>query len=319
MSKPTFVYIVGRGHSGSTLLELLLNRNSKIAAMGELDLLSLQIYRDHQTRWVGKCSCGERPHECERWGKLLRDVDQRYHVDTKNHPFSWKVSDVGLNEEMIRPGLFERIRYGYHRAIRTLFYSYGYEVPYPFRLKYKAWVRNRDLVATAYAKYADVEVVVDASKDQLNMRDVDLYSSLPHKIIYLTRDVRGNVWSAIKREGVKAFQEAKDWARLNKKIMRILDKVDSDKIMHVNYEELCRSPNEVLERIFQFVGVSGEMVDPEEEFQKRHTIAGNKIRFKKVSEVRQDLGWMENLNSDDLKAVVEHAAVVAASLGYDIN
>ncbi len=319
MVNPTLVYIVGRGHSGSTLLELLLNRSREIAAMGELDLLSLQIYRDERTRWIGRCSCGKRPHECTRWGKILADVDRAYRVDTKLHPFSWKLSDVGLNEELSRPGIIEKLRYGYHRAIRTYFYTKGYKVPFPLNVKYRTWVKHRDFVATRYAEYANVKAVVDASKDQLHLKDIDLYSTLPHKFIYLTRDVRGNVWSAIKRESVTASQEAKDWARLNGKILKILDWVDPKKVLHVNYEELCGNPDEVLAGIFRFIGVSGEVLDAEQEFNMRHTIAGNKIRFKKVDEVRQDLGWVQNLTQKDLEAVVEEAGYVASRLGYDIK
>jgi hypothetical protein len=318
MSNPTLLYIVGRGHSGSTLLELLLNRNTNVAAMGELDLLSLQIYRDERTRWVGRCSCGARPKDCDIWGRVMNDIENEFDVDICSRPFSWKVSDVGTYEEKRYPGLVETMRFGYHRAIRSFFYTLDVEVPRPLNKIYKTWVSHRDFTASRYSVYAGVDVIVDASKDHLHMRDIDLYSTLPHKFIYLTRDVRGNAWSAIKGRGVSAKKEAKDWSKLNKRILNIINTIDRDKVMQVKYEELCRDPQSVLEQIYQFIGVDNTSVSSEAEFQKRHTIAGNKIRFKQIDKIKHDLGWMENLSSQDLSDIQQYAGDVANKLGYSL-
>ena len=96
---PTYIYIAGRGHSGSTLLTMLLARHRDVEAVGEMSLLSLQIARDETTRWVGRCSCGERPIDCSMWGKVLSDIESEEGVDFKSNPFAWRVSDVGMEEE----------------------------------------------------------------------------------------------------------------------------------------------------------------------------------------------------------------------------
>ena len=104
--EPTCIYIAGRGHSGSTLLTLLLARHPKVAAVGELSLLSLQIARDESTKWVGRCSCGERPLECPVWGPPLREIEAENGVDLATDPFGWRVSDVGMEEEHRRRAPF---------------------------------------------------------------------------------------------------------------------------------------------------------------------------------------------------------------------
>ena len=72
---PLCIYIAARGHSGSTMLELLLNRYLKIAAVGEIDQLPLQIVRDGvHTKWVGLCSCNSRPSDCEIWRGVFENV-----------------------------------------------------------------------------------------------------------------------------------------------------------------------------------------------------------------------------------------------------
>ena len=313
-----YVYIVGRGHSGSTLLELLLNRHSSIASMGELDLLSLQIYRDEKTKWIGRCSCGQRPFDCEVWGKVINQINDKYQINLINNPFAWRLSDVGLYEEKANPGITEYIRYKYHRLIRTIFYRKLKKLPKLFESTYKQWVERRDFVAEKYAEIAKTDVVVDASKDQLHMRDIENYSNLDVKIIYLTRDVRGNVWSAIKRNNIRPEQEANDWERLNRKIRKYLSFIDSNKYIHVRYEELCKDPEEELSRIYKFIGIIPESMGSKEEYSRRHTIAGNKIRFKEIENIRHDIDWMENLTEDDLSIIKKYAGTLAKDLGYDI-
>jgi len=316
--KLTYLYIVGRGHSGSTLLELLLNRSQQIASMGELDLLSLQIYRDESTRWVGKCSCGERPFDCPVWGRVIHDIENDHGVDIVNKPFSWRLSDVGLGEECDNPGLIENVRHKYHRAVRTYCYKKMKKVPAILDYPYRVWMRRRDITASLYAKYSRVNVVVDASKDHLHLRDLNNYSKHDCKFIFLTRDVRGNVWSAIKRENVAAQQEAEDWVRVNSKILSMLSYVDAGSYMHVRYEDLCSDPDRVLSAIHEFIGLEYKEIDPDAEIQNRHTIAGNKIRFKKVESVKQDLGWQNNLTDDQLSVVRDIAGEFASKLGYSL-
>ena len=317
-NKPKLVYIVGRGHSGSTLLELLLNRSRNIASMGEVDLLPLQIFRDESTKWVGRCSCNKRPYDCEVWGKIISDIHSQFGVNIVKAPFSWRLSDVGTSEEFKHPGLSESLRYGYHRLIRTAFYSISKKVPYPVDGVYKEWVSRRDYVAKKYAELYGVEAVVDASKDQLNMRDIDNYSELEYKFIYLTRDVRGNVWSAIKRESVTAESEAKNWTRLNNRILKMLSYVDKDKYCHVRYEDLCADSEAEISNIHKFVGINYAPVESNAEFSKRHTIAGNKIRFREIESVRQDLAWMNKLSKDDLNTIRRIAGPTAERLGYKL-
>jgi hypothetical protein len=317
-TKPILVYIVGRGHSGSTLLELLLNRSAKVASMGELDLFTLQIYRNRNTSWLGTCSCNKRPYDCEVWGEIIREINKKYNIDLTKDPLSWRLSDVGANEEFERPGLKESLRHYYHRWIRTFFYRKRKKVPFPLDLAYRNWVSKRDYIAQLYAKIRDVEVVVDTSKDQLDMRDIDNYSNVRHKFIYLTRDVRGNVWSAIRRESVTAKKEAMQWTRLNKKIIKMLSFVNKEKYLHVRYEDLCASPEATLKNIHDFLGVEYAPLGYKEEFKRRHTIAGNRVRFKEVESIKHDLVWQENLSEADLKVVKSIAGKTAESLGYEL-
>jgi len=61
--------IVGMGHSGSTLLDLLLGAHSQIHGAGEL----ARVKKDFHKR---KCSCGARAAECPVWKHVFKDFDE---------------------------------------------------------------------------------------------------------------------------------------------------------------------------------------------------------------------------------------------------
>ena len=313
---PTMVYIVGRGHSGSTMLELLLNRSRNIAAMGEIDMLALQIYRDNKTRWVGRCSCGSRPFDCKYWRAVLRDVASVYQKDIIAAPFSWRISDVGLEEEFGIHAPLSWMTYKFHRVLRTYAYAGPGHSVGPFERTYRNWIKNRDFVATSYANHRDVSGVVDASKDPLQMRDIVKYSKLKTKILFLTRDVRGLVWSALRKKRLTARQEAISWAKLNRRTYNLLKGVDPDMWMQVKYEDICANTEDSLEQIHKFLELPKQGLTPEEELARRHTIAGNRTRFRLLDEIKEDLGWRENLSHEDLRMVNEIAGDISSTLGY---
>lgn len=70
--KPRVLYITSRGHSGSTLLSLLVSGHSQVVSAGELKMLSNP---DPQRRL---CSCHRQvPSQCPFWGPVEQRVKDR--------------------------------------------------------------------------------------------------------------------------------------------------------------------------------------------------------------------------------------------------
>ena len=316
--KPLLIYIVARGHSGSTLLELMLNRDSNIAAMGEIDLFNLQLFRDESTRWIGQCSCGARPAECPRWSVVLQSLENTYGRDLVNQPFSLRMSDVGLEEEFGSKKKFALTRHLFHRSLRYAAYKHRFEFLLDLIPVYRKWVRRRDLVATAYAESANANAVVDASKDPLHMRDLLRYSTLPIKVLFLTRDVRGLAWSAKRNANTPVEESAKEWVQLNSNINTLLKTVNKERWLQVKYEDFCHDSEAELNRIHQFLGFERNALSGDEEFSERHTIAGNAVRFKPIEGVREDLSWQQNLSEHELASIREIAADACKELNYSL-
>jgi len=69
MSKPfTIIYIVGRGHSGSTLLDLLVSSHSEVTSVGEVKSLSSRKKRFGRKPLEEECTCGAaKISDCTFW------------------------------------------------------------------------------------------------------------------------------------------------------------------------------------------------------------------------------------------------------------
>ena len=73
--KPTIIYIVGKGHSGSTLLDLLISSHSAITSVGELKSLSQRTKNKVQDYLRQPCTCGaEQLHDCPFWHKVDQEL-----------------------------------------------------------------------------------------------------------------------------------------------------------------------------------------------------------------------------------------------------
>lgn len=67
------VYIASLPHSSSTLLSLLLAKQPRVVALGEVRLQIAKIRRDTAKAGEGICGCGARIHDCDLWGRFIRE------------------------------------------------------------------------------------------------------------------------------------------------------------------------------------------------------------------------------------------------------
>lgn len=329
---PTCIYIASRGHSGSTILEVLLARHREIAAAGEVANLGLQCVRQESTSWSGQCGCGLSPFECPVWSEVMSRIHAEAGVDMRENPFEFPVSDIGREEEIQGKGFSNApvnwLRKKYWRALRHQQYD-GWPLLSTVAKLHRPqtkWARNRALVLQSLADIQGTAAVVDSSKDALGMRDMHDYSGMNIKILFLTRDCRGNAWSFVKRSGAEGSGRtdalryaSKEWVKINRRIERLLVNVPKSNWKHVKYEELCRRPREVLTEIFEFAGLEYDeaVLDGQEDIA--HTIAGNRIRLSNTSaDIREDQRWREHFTETDERAVRDVAGEFSRRLGYTI-
>lgn len=75
MKNKTVVYVLGLGHSGSTILEYLICQNARTLGLGEVFRLTGKFALANRLR---ECSCGENVESCEVWDQMgLRQAESK--------------------------------------------------------------------------------------------------------------------------------------------------------------------------------------------------------------------------------------------------
>jgi hypothetical protein len=321
-ARADYVYIAALGHSGSTLLELTLGNHPRMVNVGEVERLSIQFARMNSANRPGLCSCGKRPTDCPVWGAVVEAVRREHGVSLPDDPFGWQVSNMGRERDGKWRTPLSVLARQWYILFRLARY---YDVPVlkwcsGLSLVHRRWVNHRFFVAGVVKKMTGAETVIDASKEAVGMRDVYDFGTGTVKIIFLTRDVHGVVWSEVKRmKGRRnATRFARRWAAVNRRILRFLEGVPHRDWIHVKYEGFCADSTGTLRRLCDFLGHAYDPAMAAGPFggEKSHTIYGNSIRFTNIQAIREDLTWHQQLTPAEIDTVDQIAGPMMKQLGY---
>lgn len=282
------LYIMGRGHNGSTVLDLLLGNHAEIQSVGELNS---GLRRGAEE----VCACGENLSECKFWAPIRSKFDERFP----------EVKSDGYAKMLSYMDNFYRMPQIISRCFLT------------------RWVKEQYQPMTRYlfdsiAERGNARIVIDSSKEF--SRAAYLLSRFPDKAkaIYLVRDGRAILWSYLKRfrkEGTFNFMRKKrkvKWAWpimliliasfvFSEIIALMLKLLYGKRILTVRYEDVCGTPTEELARIGEFVGVDlrklAEKIEKGESLQIGHNIGGNAMRFSTTGDFvfKPDFSWEKQL------------------------
>ncbi len=314
MKKNTeILYICSAGHSGSTLLDLMVGGHPEIMSLGEIVHLPKNLALNTQ------CTCGAPVRECELWKKVIHVMEKKSGYDYSKDPYRLNlgyIKSVTIRDE-------EHQTRGYDIKWKTL--SGLYLANHLYGLKFIPSFLYKELTESAKTSISlydeiggltNTPIVVDSSKSY--MRGLSLFEQAPERvrILLLTRDARGVQYSNIKRgrSGAEALMSwTKHYSRASKTLLKTVGK---ENWLHVKYEDLATDPKNVLKKICDFSNVefSEEMLNLAG--GERHLTNGNSMRFSNVDEIRLDVAWKEKLTKEDLDDYKKIAEKLNRSFGY---
>jgi hypothetical protein len=240
--RPTVVYIASYGHSGSTLLDLLISSHSDVVSVGEIVML-------HREGEPSACTCGApSPWLCEFWQR----VDDRLASASGLRLAGLEVADGDHPDfETHNGALFEAVR------LET-----------------------------------GCSVIVDSSKQRDRLRGLLRCRTIDLRVILLTRDPRGVVYSYL-RTGRPLVLHAARRARRMVLMRRALAGVPYTPL---KYELLASQPSQVLATVMQSLRLSLQPEQLQFGGRTRHNLGGNRMRFDRDSTIAVDLAWQQGLS-----------------------
>jgi hypothetical protein len=288
------VYITSPGHSGSTLLCMLLGARKGWFATGELQRLPWQLARRHtegdSVEALTLCTCGRSFPQCPVWGRAVpaaafEDAYANFNLSFLERQ-AWRPADER------RPSPFLELVY------RRLNETPLHRLTDAIRPVEAARIarRNWELIDRA-AELSGASVVIDSTKPLVRYHLLNRFR--PVDLIVLSRDVRGVASSAVKY-GRDPVQACANWLRFYQRTIRYLE-ANAVRPAMVRYEDVCTDPESVIGRIARVFNLP--LPDgPTEEF---HIVAGNPSRYRPL-DVKRDDSWKERLDPDTLSRIAEH-------------
>lgn len=307
------LYICSAGHSGSTLLDLLLGSQSQSASLGEITHFPKNLALDTD------CACGEPISRCELWQQVISHLEstQRF-ADLHANPYQLNLGFIEASS-VIDHAQQTRWRMAYRKLLYGLSVGYlssGNRLLLPAFKHLQSLAQNKMEFLNAIAEVGGFDYLIDSSKHYLEA--IALYQAFPEevRIVELVRDGRAVFYSGLKRK--MSAQESLDaWKKTCTRAIPLLAKhVRPEHKLRVHYEKLTRAPGAALEEICRFANMKFEpsMLD----FQKHdhHMTNGNRMRFSSNSEIRYDESWKLGLGAEQLAFFNDQAANLNRSLGY---
>ncbi len=308
-----YVYICSAGHSGSTLLDLLIGSHSRIASLGEIWHLSKNLALNTE------CSCGVAVRDCVVWREVVARVGARLGIDVMADPYALNMGHpkaaVVIDHGHQTP--FYLLRRGLVLGLYYLRLRFGARILDPLLRSVEEGISNNFLVFDTVRAVLDADLVVDSSKSYLKGVGLYLRDSRQVRIILLTRDGRGVYWSNLRRK-VPRRQVVAAWKNQYVRALPLIRQhVRSEHLLHVKYEDLVSNPVEELKRICRFLGVEYEPGMVDFTAARHHSTNGNDMRLLRSSEIRMDSAWQEQLSEEDLAYFEHRAGALNRQLGYE--
>lgn len=256
MRETRILYIAGSGHSGSTLLDLLLGSHPHIESIGEI--IKLPTYLDPKYgRSNMKCTCNVDINDCDYWNRILRGHEQVFSRINNESDF-----------ESINSSLYERILNISGKEIICDSSKSISRLDQLLRCKtFKVFIVHivRDGRAVAYSNYR---------KKSLN---------------------QGPFTEPTKNVKQYDFDRAiKAWQEVNKEIyMRFNDR---DNYLLIKYEDLCNDPNTTLNRILNRVDLTFIEEQLDFSNRIHHNVGGNRMRGLTDQKIELDKSYRSGIS-----------------------
>lgn len=271
--------IVSAGHSGSTLLNLMLGGHPEAVAVGEITHLPKNLALNTP------CQCGAPVRECVFWQDVLR----RLPIDMSTNPYALETGLIDAARVIDHSHATSAYKLRW-KAIHTLVGAgllTGIDLRVPV---FERSITHTQMLFDAIRETSGCPLVVDSSKSYL--KTLGLYRRAPEttRLIVLCRDGRGVMWSEMKR-GMTRSKALASWKKFYARTLRLLRNVDPAHVAYVRYEDLTHDPEGELGRLAAFLGLRLDPGMLRLDSKVHHLTNGNDMRLRDGTVRPTDFSW----------------------------
>ncbi len=306
------IHICSVGHSGSTLLDLLLGEQDGFVSLGETMHLPKNIALN------SVCSCGAKCLKCQFWLNNIKEINARTGFDLVADPYvldtcyPLAVDEVDLNHQTRA----YRVERKLASAFVYLKLRYGIKFNNALNARFLKGARNLETIYSVAKHCSGASVSVDSSKSYLKSLQCYLAGCERNRLVTLVRDVRGYAYSA-KKKGRPYKDAVTQWIGYYSRLNELIDKqVNREHSLIVRYEDIVADPQSELARIFALVGMSLATAAVPDMFSDNHILNGNRMRHSKPKLGVVDEAWRDGLTEREQDFCIHKGEGLLSSYGY---
>ncbi len=300
------IYIISTGHSGSTLLDILIGTFPNVFSTGEFRYLTWLLYSTQNgagsVEKENVCTCGKRFQECEMWSKIISKTEEDEKIDIFNNPSTYKTTLLSdFKDKGKSPLLISIIR---KLVSFEMFFLKNSFFSKCFKKLYVTELKNIWKLIDTIGEVTNSDYVVDSSKNML--RYYLLKKERPEDVFLIInyRDNFGFANSYIKRNILpeKSLKKKNRYIFKTNKLIKNLE----PNYMKTKYEDFVKEPDILLRKISNHLDIKYESKQIEEINTKNyHLVAGNPMRFRGKLNIIYDDSWNQQL-SEELKSDIKY-------------
>ena len=290
--KIKYILILSQRYSGSTLLSFILSKQANISTIGERrkfynKSIKSKEFSHHRTKI---CSCGETFDNCTYLNTIKDNVLQQ--IDKKT-----------LNTNTTEFNIFNQKKLN-KIALKLIEFCQLKHLPFlPFSKKIKDLKNFNRILVKEILKMDQNHVFLDSSKSAKHLLFLSMIEEFDLNVIWLVRDPRAQVNSAIKYNTAWSIKMATEyWTQEmvdNKKLLKGL----GIKYTQLKYEDLCQSPKKEIKNILDFSDIHSEEVNLDFRNQEHHIIGNGKMRLGNDKDITQRNEWKQELTSQQIQEI----------------
>lgn len=272
----SIIYVSGNGHSGSTLLDIMLGSVDGCFSAGELNFITRDSINEEY------CSCQTIISDCDIWSLILEKWEKRRDISYAEYQSS-------------------RLKYERNKVFLTALWNSWFPSQ-----DYLRYCRATQTLFEVIKEVTKADFIIDSSKAPTRIPILNKIADV--RVIHLCRDFKGVLNSAKKssvkdiRAGIEEDNPARstvktllDWILNNFLCELFKVRVSSIKIKYKDYIQYPAKLSNI-HPIFKEV----THIDT---FNAEHMLAGNVIRLKKILVIDKSLGFQYKRLSDKEKKI----------------
>ena len=315
-NKPTIIFIVAHGHSGSTLLDKVLGNHTDGVSLG-----GIQFYSDLVSSSTVFCGCGSVYSECSFWSRISNEVKISFSCDGL----------VSSRTDFVRKRTVLR-----DLSTMLLNMTFGYK-SFSGRVK-KSLLLNKKLYDVVLQD-TGASFLVDSSKrlERALFIQKAFKKEFHFKYVHLVRDGR-SVLSSFHRKKITfkitdpLTNEEKTHTRSKKKVAPekvilnwMLVNVFSSAVLNifrrrdkvfVKYEEFCEHPDAMANEIYRYFGLSVQENISDLTNNVNHMMGGHASRVNAKKVHSPEVSWPKTLPKEILNRFHQISGWLNRLYGY---